>query len=145
MKASFLLLLMFIGTSCGSNRENNDATKAQYTAKIDTTGFNDFLKRFSTDSSYQFQSIIFPLTTCYYGPENYDSIMTKDLNQKDWTIVNLINPVDPERTYFISRDITPDATVVVRIGAMDSGVHLEFEFFLRSGRWYMKKFSNLST
>lgn len=54
----FFALLFIYGISCKNKVENE---KDEHAAMYETKEFKDFYKRFSTDSVYQMQHIVFPL------------------------------------------------------------------------------------
>lgn len=133
-KLSFILILLFALslTSCSDN--NNSSSE----------NFENFYKKFTTDSIFQLERIDFPIHGRYMdndlaGTTENDSITW---TKQNWNIIHAINQEDL-KSVTISKNIS-DSTAIIKIEGLEFNFILEESYSLKKGKWYLTNLTNLS-
>ena len=108
--------------------------------------FAEFLDKFSNDSTYQKEHVVFPLkfTHAGYAGEK-DSVFT--VSQRDYAIVDLANPQPDDfgNAVNTSASMPNETMVIVTITGKEVGIHIAFYFFRESDSWILKEVIDSST
>jgi|688.fasta_scaffold466526_1 hypothetical protein len=137
-------------TNATSNFSSNDAKNIDDSIRYQSdnfSNFNHFIKRFSTDSVFQVEHIIFPLKiTTLIDPVdetyNEDLMEIVDFSFIDLPITEEDNPVDGYYT-IISHKQADKILVILR--HIDMGIHIEYIFTLHQNKWFLKEMRDEST
>lgn len=149
-------LTLFMVVSCSSDTNKIPDSKTpensisvgqnQQTAQL-KENFEDFFRKFNTDSLFQKNRTQFPLKgTFQLDPINDNNDSTFYVNRKDYFFIKLTEPnnnIVDGITYVQITGRDNKRTVVLRME--DSGVHIEYTFLLKNGEWWFVGFYDTST
>lgn len=140
MKLYLLSVLFIIILSCRTLREKSkvDPPPAA-TAKESVESFDDFNKRFHSDSTFQLSRVAFPI-----GGQYVDGSKRYKWTAKNWQLMK--QPVSAKTNtteYKHSLTRTP-AIVVEKFWIENSGFMIERRFELKNGKWYLTYFEDVN-
>ena len=147
-----LFVFLFISCSQGSGKKNmgQDGEKTEREAvssnpdDLTASGveaFDQFINKFSTDESFQFERIKFPISVVIpdTGHEGM-APMHDTIGKYDWEMLDLsydstylTRPYD--RYYQVVR--FRDDTAVVEIRGINNGIYADYYFTLINKKWYL--------
>lgn len=151
------LFFFIVAFSCGTklpdikNESKNDSLTVDTivdTAPTETSeGFNQFFEKFKNDSLFQRERIAFPMTALIWEMRE-DSLKKILINKDDWKFLDF-----RYEESFAKRQLDPYTqvikaygdTVKLEIRGVDNGIYTDFEFTMKSGKWYLvseKDYSN---
>jgi hypothetical protein len=149
------LLLAILWTSCessGSANTTSQQSRENQTVSIPTkepvdNNFNDFIEKFSVDTTFQLSRTKFPLKTKWYDIDNdRDSLIYKD--QSDFKMMDFrkkktASPYDQwEQKIVIDKNNT-SATIEIR--GIENGIMVDYLFEKINGAWILIGIDDSST
>lgn len=149
-------LILFTIVSCSSSGDHNSFKRVSKQPvspspiqRVTQTkeNFEDFFKKFNTDTLFQKQRTHFPLKgTFQLDPTDDNSDSTFYIDRADFFFIKLTEPnsniVDGiTRVQITGRDAK--RTVILRME--DSGVHIAYTFLQKNGKWWFVGFYDMST
>lgn len=117
------------------------------TSTEEKENFDTFFKKFSSDSIFQKQRIIFPFKMTYWESE----LETPNIEYYDTTNYSFLNfEYNPS---FSKREIDAYTqeikiyhdTVRLEIRGIDNGIYIDTDFIIVKGLWYCSHFNDSST
>jgi hypothetical protein len=160
MKKSILLLTTtFFILSCNEVKkksqelQKDEFNKPKEIKKISNedcvTNFEIFFERFAEDSTYQKKCIKFPLNIYFHEDLMSDNFSVEVIkNQTDFEYIDFTkdhlamkNEYDK---FTVEKEIKKDRLIYKRLG-YDNGIHIEYEFKLINGCWYLIKIIDQSS
>jgi len=129
----FIIVMMFLGTIFGADTQKED--------------FISFLIKFSYDTKFQSERIIFPLQK-----EKLSSDLSQNvhvfINKKNWEPVHLLkgnqNYMTDIQYSFNEVNHNSSERVLVFLG-LENGINVKYYFKLYNNLWYLKKIVDYST
>jgi len=139
-----IFLLIGINYSCDGNKEHTSINSNN------VENFNNFYKRFTTDSLFQLERIKFPLTGVYLDGETVginpvtgeDNTGDTVWTSKTWNIIHAINEEDKKSLDF-SINQHKDTMIVLTKG-IDYGFYFEEKYLLYNNKWYLIYLKDIS-
>ncbi|RYJ36876.1 DUF4348 domain containing protein [Flavobacterium anhuiense] len=111
------------------------------TSKATSEDFNEFFKKFNSDSKFQISRVIFPLK---YKANNEDfELLDYTMTKEKYKVLHLNNKADEKylkRTLSVKKS---KATLEER--GLDSGIYIDYIFELKDNKWFLKTFVDQST
>lgn len=135
-----LFLLMFVGCKHPNGNGDNTVTTTRVNKQAPPS-FEEFVKRFSSDSCFQIDHISFPvemMICCEGGMNERDSVFF--IERSNWEYYNLFNPGYEEK---VSTSIDADNNTVL-ISGDDCGIHVTFLFKNTNRTWTLYKIDDAS-
>jgi len=118
----------------------SSVTLAQ-TSKATSEDFNEFFKKFNSDSKFQISRVIFPLK---YKANNEDfELLDYTMTKEKYKVLHLNNKADEKylkRTLLVKKS---KATLEER--GLDNGIYIDYIFELKDNKWFLKTFDDQST
>ncbi|WP_225036203.1 DUF4348 domain-containing protein [Winogradskyella sp. SM1960] len=164
-----LLLLVFVlcifNCESNTNTNNSDLNRTIDSLKIELTksnnkieilkteagkkeksifneNFNSFFWNFMTDSTFQKQRIIFPLTYITWKDDLGGKIDTLSLNKDKWTYNSFFINTASERTQIYDNfdlNLRPTNQRVIHWYGIETGGDSKYYFSGKKGKWYLVK------
>jgi len=111
------------------------------------TSFNNFLKFFNSDSTFQVSRVAFPIQMTALNDE-LTEFETKTITAFDYKSIDL--SYDPEIAKrdvdaYTQETILKENTATIQIRGIDNGIHCDFTFEKRDGKWLLITWTNAST
>ena len=134
--------------------ENNDSIWLLKKIKEDNlssinefNNFLEFLEKFSTDSSYQIQRIVFPLHYKFVDSDNDYKFDNKTINKGDWSYVNIISKLEILLIvdYEFDNLNKVQESILIYFGGIECGISVEYLFKRIGNSWYLTNMNDLST
>lgn len=134
--------------------ENNDSIwllkKIKENNLSSINGFNiflEFLEKFSSDSTYQIQRIIFPLHYKFVDSDNDYKFENKTINKGDWNHVNIISKLEILLIvdYEFDNLNKVQESILIYFGGIECGISVEYLFKRIGNSWYLTNMNDLST
>jgi hypothetical protein len=124
------MIIAFCVSFCShtnSDTENNNET------------FSKFLEKFSSDSTFQYSRLRFPIKNDVYNTDTglFESHL---ISQNEWKFSNLN---DPNFIKSVKRE--SDNKTILNIQIEDTGVSILYNFEIFDGLWYLNKIVDEST
>lgn len=111
------------------------------TSKATSEDFNEFFKKFNSDSKFQISRVIFPFK---YKANNEDfELLDYTMTKEKYKVLHLNNKADEKylkRTLSVKKS---KATLEER--GLDSGIYIDYIFELKDNKWFLKTFVDQST
>ncbi|KAF2338280.1 DUF4348 domain-containing protein [Flavobacterium tistrianum] len=118
----------------------NSVVYAQNT-KTASEDFNEFFKKFNSDTKFQVSRVIFPLK---YKANNDDFELSDYIMTKEgYKVLHLNNKADEKylkRTLLVKKNKT---TLEQR--GLDNGIYIDYVFELKDNKWFLKTLVDQST
>lgn len=141
-------LLSVLLISCTQNRNENgaDAGKLVSDAKdissgIEAEAFEEFMKRFSEEESFQLKRIKFPISVIIPDAGHEGMAPIKEtIGKYDWEPLDLTyDSTFLTRTYDKYYQVVRfnNDTAVVEIRGIDNGIYADYYFELIDNKWYL--------
>ena len=109
--------------------------------KIASEDFNDFFKKFKSDSKFQVSRVLFPLK---YQMNNDDFELADYTISKDkYKVLKLNNKADEKYLKRIISINKQKATLQQR--GLDNGIYIDYIFELKDNKWFLKTWIDQST
>ncbi|MFD2940393.1 DUF4348 domain-containing protein [Flavobacterium notoginsengisoli] len=109
--------------------------------KIASEDFNDFFKKFNSDSKFQVSRVLFPLK---YQMNNDDFELADYTISKDkYKVLKLNNKADEKYLKRIISINKQKATLQQR--GLDNGIYIDYIFELKDNKWFLKTWIDQST
>ena len=155
-KRHYLTILLFVtlltacdnGSTNSTGRQSNETQNPAIPAKesIDNN-FNDFIDKFSTDSTFQISRIKFPLKTKWYDIDNdKDSLIYKDrsgFEMMDFRNKNSTGQYDQWEQKMVVDKNNTSATIEIR--GIENGIMIDYLFEKINGAWMLMEIDDSST
>ncbi|MDH4472072.1 MAG: DUF4348 domain-containing protein [Fluviicola sp.] len=143
-KVLFVVLLMALFSCNRIDKPTPSSFIKQY-----HESFDPFFDRFNTDSTFQRSRIVFPLDNYLIPMEelNYEMV-NQPIDSLDYCILDLTYHDSLAKRQFdaYKRIIqTKKDTTWVKFTGVDNGIHEEFIFERRKGKWFLVKVMDGST
>lgn len=142
MKSLIAILILLVGSSSCSdksqNLEQNVLEKGNFPSTKALEDFDSFLNKFSSDSIFQKNRIVFPIVSNLYDVDN-GQIDTEVITQKDWSYSNL------KSTDYTLKVYKSEKFDTVNIQGKETGVLVKYIFELIEGKWMLVKIIDEST
>ncbi|MCY1244683.1 hypothetical protein D3C87_42090 [compost metagenome] len=142
--------------SCSEAKKNSEKLQKNKINEIKkmseddcVTNFDDFFKRFAEDSTYQKKYIKFPLNIYFHEDLISDNFSVKVIKNQtnfkyiDFTKDHLAMKNEYDK-FTIEKTIKNNRLIYKRLG-YDNGIHIEYEFKLIDGCWYLIKIMDQSS
>jgi hypothetical protein len=135
------VLFLFVLISCEIKTTQKTTENQKETKSVLNEDFYEFIEKFSTDMDFQLTRIEFPYQSEYldYDSNNEDHIMYNDFISKDkhkhLNFSDLTNPSSTNEECTIHAEIAKTKAMIVYLG-IDNGIHNEFYFLIKKGKWY---------
>lgn len=140
----FVTLLLMVFSCNRINRPTPPALIKQY-----RESFNPFFNRFNTDSVFQRNRVIYPLDYYSVTEESTDyELINQPINAANYLILDLTyhdSLANQEFNAFQRSIQTNKDTTWVKFTGVDNGIHEEFIFERRKGKWFLVKVVDAST
>jgi hypothetical protein len=139
-------LLLF---SCGTKTNDSTADKNTESIKTDLVeeNFNDFFERFKTDSIFQVERVMFPMTIKSWDTDE-DKPTTDKIEISNWRHLEFeYNDEYAKReidAYTQETKMYADSAKI-QLRGVDNGIHIDYEFTTIGGQWFLvseKDYSN---
>jgi hypothetical protein len=124
-----VIFICFLTFNCNNKKQN--ATLVDVSKNADSVNFDKFITEFSTNESFQFAHIKFPVEM--FLPENEFADILKDttlfISKKDWSFINLVDAEKfptKEKVFFEREQYENGFLIVVK--GKDSGILIEYRF-----------------
>lgn len=144
-KTLLFVTLLLVVFSC--NRMNKP-TPAAFIKEY-SEAFDPFFDHFNTDSVFQRSRIVFPLNSFVIPEESTDyELINQPIESADYVILDLTYHDSLAKQAFnaFQRSIqTKKDTTWVKFSGIDNGIHEEFIFERRKGKWFLVKVIDGST
>ncbi|WDF65577.1 DUF4348 domain-containing protein [Flavobacterium sp. KACC 22763] len=118
----------------------SSVTLAQ-TSKATSEDFNEFFKKFNSDTKFQISRVIFPLK---YKANNDDfELSDYTMAKEGYKVLHLNNKADEKylkRTLLVKKN---KATLEQR--GLDNGIYIDYVFELKENKWFLKTLVDQST
>jgi hypothetical protein len=140
----FLLSLITLGCCSPKSKQDRNPKHGESQTEgrgtsISSESFNEFYKRFSSDSAYQVSRIIFPLRMQGYDLDS-DVPTTSTMDAKEWRYMNF----DLKKPYILKIKAEND-TVEVNIRKEETGILVDYLFTPINSKWMLVKVVDQST
>ncbi|MDQ8014690.1 MAG: DUF4348 domain-containing protein [Flavobacterium nitrogenifigens] len=111
------------------------------TSKATSEDFNEFFKKFNSDTKFQISRVIFPLK---YKANNDDfELSDYTMAKEGYKVLHLNNKADEKylkRTLLVKKN---KATLEQR--GLDNGIYIDYVFELKENKWFLKTLVDQST
>lgn len=141
IKISIFILGVLL-LSCSSRPSNNSDNKSSVDQETLTSdnSFDEFIKEFSEDSSFQLTRIKFPVTYSYSSQDDETGAMeTVQIPKREWKKINLIGKGGFEEAVEITKSIKGSNTIELLVQGVDTGLSVTYCFEKENGLWYLIK------
>lgn len=101
--------------------------------------FDEFYKKFKSDSAYQVSRIVFPLTVETYDLDA-EAFLTSKMDKKEWGFMNF----ERKKPYHFEVESAKD-TMKVNVQIEETGVFVDYVFTLVDNKWKLIKIVDQST
>lgn len=155
-KRQYVKIILFISllTACdrsSTNSASRQSNETQYrtipTKEAIDNNFNDFINKFSTDSTFQISRTKFPLKTKWYDIDNdKDSLFYKDrasFEMMDFRKKKSTGQYDQWEQKIVVAKNNTSATIEIR--GIDNGIMVEYLFEKINGAWMLIEMDDSST
>lgn len=155
-KRHYVKIILFVSllTACDSSSKNStsrQSNETQYrtipTKEAIDNNFNDFINKFSTDSTFQITRTRFPLKTKWYDIDNdKDSLFYKDrasFEMMDFRKKKSTGQYDQWEQKIVVAKNNTSATIEIR--GIDNGIMVEYLFEKINGAWMLIEMADSST
>ncbi|MEO6524310.1 MAG: DUF4348 domain-containing protein [Mucilaginibacter sp.] len=128
-----LIGILFTLVSCTNNKKVN-AVQTE-TVKPDTAdkNFDTFFTRFETDSVFQLSRISFPIKKTILEDDTTKTV--NEIKRNDWKYHNILT--DKSEKYIIDKIKVNQSEYKTAISIEDTGVHIEYNFVNKDGKWWL--------
>jgi Domain of unknown function (DUF4348) len=144
VKTGIFCLLTLVFLSC-----NRSTQPTALVATKQPESFNVFFDQFNTDSTFQRSRVVFPLDYYSVTEESTDyELINQPINTSNYLILDLTyNDSFAKREFDAYKRIiqTKKDTTWVKFTGVDNGIHEEFIFARRKGKWFLVKVTDGST
>lgn len=149
-----IILFVFLLTACDSSSTNSPSLQSKETQNqtiptkeaIDNN-FNDFINKFSTDSTFQLSRTKFPLKTKWYDIDNdRDSLIYKDrasFEMMDFRKKKSTGQYDQWEQKIVVAKNNTSATIEIR--GIENGIMVDYLFEKVNGKWMLIEIVDGST
>lgn len=139
----FLLMVPLLISGCSAQSNESEGTNSKIRTNLDS--FPDFLRRFKSDSVFQFSRIKFPLIKETFG--DMDEKILIMIDTINWSYLSLKH--DSSYTtrklnaYNEKMIIKRDSAHLLYQG-IDNGINVEFIFAKINNKWYLSHWTDFS-
>lgn len=150
--ASFFLVTLITGcvnssTNSASEQSNETQTPTIQTKEAFDNNFNDFVQKFSSDSTFQLSRTKFPLKIKWYDIENdRDSLIYKDrsgFEMMDFRRKKSTGQYDQWVQKIVVDENNTSATIEIR--GIENGIMVDYLFEKINGAWMLIEIDDSST
>ena len=149
IKNIFILTILFL-LSCGTKPTESitiDQEKDSLTISKndDQEDFNEFFKKFTTDSLFQIERVKFPWELEMYIE---DGLGVEETSKDDWrfsTFYYETGYASRQEDAYTQEIKSYGDTVKLELRGIDNGIHIDYEFATDKGKWMLvsgKDYSN---
>lgn len=141
IKISIFILGVLL-LSCSSRPSNNSDNKISVDQETLTSdnSFDEFIKEFSEDSSFQLTRVKFPVTYSYSSQDDETGAMeTVQIPKREWKKINLIGKGGFEEAVGITKSIKGSNTIELLVQGVDTGLSVTYCFEKENDLWYLIK------
>ncbi|MCE5205700.1 MAG: DUF4348 domain-containing protein [Porphyromonadaceae bacterium] len=145
-----LFIFLFISCSQGSGEKKMEQGREKTEEEVfrsdeltasDKEEFDEFIRRFSTDESFQFERIKFPISVVVPDTDHEGMApMKESLDKYDWEMLDL----SYDSTYLTrpydqySQEVRfKKDTAIVEIRGIDNGIYADYYFAMIDKKWYL--------
>lgn len=143
-KVLFVVLLMALFSCSRIDKPTPSSFIKQY-----RESFDPFFDRFNTDSTFQRSRVVFPLDYYSVTEESTDNeLINQPIDAGDYLILDLTYHDSLAKREFDAYERiiqTKKDTTWVKFTGVDNGIHEEFIFQCRKGKWFLVKAVDAST
>jgi len=107
--------------------------------------FFQFIEKFSTDSLYQIDRIIFPFRDSYLDSDKEYELVTKIKKQEDWEFLNLQEHLSEVMIMQYDSDSLNSNKIVLYFRGIECGISVEYIFEFRENKWFLIEINDYST
>jgi|SRR5688572_25558377 len=124
------LILLLTGLLVGCGTQTTDSTTS---TTVDKETFDDFFKKFRSDSLFQVERIKFPLTLVTWGDD--DNLTTEKIDQENWKHVRLDESVTGEIDGYTQETKIYADSAKIELRGVDNGIYVDYIFTKVDGQW----------
>lgn len=107
--------------------------------------FFQFVEKFSTDSLYQIDRILFPFRDSYLDSDKEYEFVTKIKKQEGWEFFNLKEYLPEVMIMQYDTDNLNSNRIVLYFRGIECGISVEYIFELRESKWFLIERNDYST
>ncbi|WP_158828489.1 DUF4348 domain-containing protein [Mucilaginibacter lacusdianchii] len=136
-------LILFSITSNTELHSNIDvsisAINVRSTSATEVEQFDAFFKRFNTNADFQLASIMFPLKKITVDDDNKQTV--EYINKRAWKFIKIAKI----KGNIINKGKVGKGEVTMLLQIEDTGVHIQYRFVSKEGKWYLTLIADEST
>ena len=144
VKQTITILVVFVFVSCKQNNEkpnlNSQTENKILKSKIEETeNFEEFNKKFHSDSLFQVSRVDFPIEGKHiHGFERYN------WTKKNWEFLTITVSEKTEFGEYEHSLVKTDSLITERFWIPDSGFEVERQFKLINNKWFLIYFNDIN-
>jgi hypothetical protein len=126
-----ILILTILLIGCGTKTADTTTD-----SKIEKETFDNFIKKFKSDSLFQIERVKFPLTLVTW--DNDDNLSSKKIKQENWRHLNfgyLDQVGTSEIDGFTHETKVYSDSAKIELRGIDNGIYLDYIFTKVNGLW----------
>ncbi|MBS7565759.1 DUF4348 domain-containing protein [Mucilaginibacter sp. Bleaf8] len=101
--------------------------------------FDAFFKRFNRHADFQLASIVFPLKKITVDDDNKQTV--EYISKRAWRYINFAKI----QYVVITKDKVSKRDVTILLQIEETGVHIQYKFVSKAGKWYLTLITDEST
>ena len=123
-----ILLLTILLAGCGTKTTDtiSDST-------VDSETFDDFLKKFKSDSLFQIERVKFPLTLVTWDDD--DKLTTEEIELESWRHLSFDKVVTGEIDGYTRETKIYADSAKIELRGVDNGIYVDYVFTKVDGQW----------
>lgn len=143
LKLTTVILSSIILISCATRSTDKavtDVSNIQKEKTLSDSTFDDFLKKFSKDTTFQLLRIKFPLAYYYISEnEETDDMLIKHIQKSEWKIIDLIDTKEFNEPVEIEIEPKGSNLIELLVKGIDTGLSITYCFKKEDNKWYLIK------